>query len=81
MKVEKPTIQPYKNHSESPLTLENFKISNPTSQYNIERFWIDHCKIEESKSPFKFLALFVVNLLLISHSNYCIERQFSRVEG
>jgi len=62
-----------------PLNIEDYQTANSSSRYHIESFWIDMYKVEEEKNPFKQLASFFINLMLIPQSNCYIERQFSQV--
>ena len=46
--------------------------------FNGEEFFID-LGVNDTKNYFKKLASFIINLMLIPHSNYFVERIFSHV--
>jgi len=66
--------QDFQNLEKLPLNIEEYKTANSSSRYHIESFWIDMYKIEEEKYPFRLLASFFINLMLIPQSNCYIER-------
>jgi hypothetical protein len=62
-----------------PLNIKDYL--NPTLEFNIEQFWLDMYK---EKNPtfekWQNLSSFMVNILLIPHSNADCERVFSQIK-